>query len=108
MIRGDVVVVATRGAYTSKPQPAVVLQSDAFNPTHASITICPITSDCVDAPLFRVPLPAGRRTGLAAPSQVMADKVVSVPRPAIGRTIGRADSSELQAIGRALQEWLSI
>ncbi len=108
MTRGDVVVVATRGAYTSKPRPALVVQSDAFTPTHASVTICPITSDCVDAPLFRVPLPAGRRTGLTAPSQVMADKVVSVPREAIGRAIGHADSAELRAVGRALREWLAL
>lgn len=108
MKRGDVVVVATRGAYTGKPRPALVVQADAFNDTHASITICPITSDCVDAPLFRVPLAAGRRTGLAVPSQVMVDKVVSVPRGAIGRAIGRTAPSELNAVGRALQEWLSI
>ena len=108
MKRGDVVIVATRGAYTGKPRPALVVQSDAFNQTHASITICPITSDCVDAPLFRVSLPAGRRTGLDLPSQVMVDKVVSVPREAIGRGIGRTQSSELDSVGRAPQAWLSI
>jgi len=105
--RGDIVVVATRGAYTGKPRPALVVQSDAFNRTHASITICPITSDCVDAPLFRVSLPVGRRTGLQVPSQVMIDKVVSVPREALGRAIGRAESTELDLVGRALQTWLS-
>ncbi len=108
MTRGDVVTVATRGAYTSKPRPALVVQSDAFNDSHASITVCPITSDCVDAPLFRVTLPAGRRTGLQTMSQVMIDKVVSVPREAIGRTIGRAESSELDLVGRALLGWLAI
>ena len=108
MKRGAVVVVATRGAYTGKPRPALVVQSDAFNETHASITICPITSDCVDAPLFRVSLPAGRRTGLDVPSQVMIDKVVSVPREAIGRAIGRTESVEMDLVGRALQTWLSI
>lgn len=108
MKRGDVVTVATRGAYTSKPRPALVVQSDAFNDTHASITICPITSDVVDAPLFRITLPAGRRTGLQAASQVMIDKVVSVPRDAIGRTLGRADDVELEIVGRALLSWLSI
>ena len=108
MRRGDVVTVATRGAYTSKPRPALVVQSDAFNETHASVTICPITSDCVDAPLFRVTLPAGQRTGLQAMSQVMVDKVVSVPREAIGRTIGQAESSELNQVGHALLAWLAI
>jgi mRNA interferase MazF len=106
--RGDIVVVATRGPYTSKPRPALVVQSDVFNQTHASITICPITSDCVDAPLFRVSLPSGSRTGLEVPSQVMVDKVVSVPREALGRTIGRLESTELDQVGRALQTWLSI
>ena len=108
VIRGDVVIVATRGAYTSKPRPALVVQSDAFNPTHASVTICPITSDCVDAPLFRISLPAGRRTGLAVASQVMVDKVVSVPKEVLGRSIGRIESTELDLVGRALQVWLSI
>ena len=108
MTRGDVVVVATRGAYTSKPRPAVVVQSDDFNETHSSITICPITSDVVDAPLFRVSLPAGQRTGLDAASQAMVDKIVSVPREAIDKIIGRCGSVEMDSIGDALRRWLSI
>jgi mRNA interferase MazF len=50
--RGTIVVVAARGAYTGKPRPALVVQSELFNPTHSSVTLCPITSDCVDAPCF--------------------------------------------------------
>jgi mRNA interferase MazF len=108
MKRGDLVVVATRGAYTGKHRPAVVVQSDAFNDTHASITICPITSDCVDAPLFRVSIPAGTRTGLEVASQIMIDKVVSVPRTAVGRRIGRLAATEIGVVDHALQTWLSI
>ncbi|MGH9200943.1 MAG: type II toxin-antitoxin system PemK/MazF family toxin [Vicinamibacterales bacterium] len=108
MNRGDIVVVATRGAYTSKPRPALVVQADVFNETHASITLCPITSDCVDAPLFRVPLPPGSRTGLESTSQAMIDKVVSVPREAIGRSIGRCDMSELELVDGALRIWLGL
>lgn len=108
MTRGDIVVVASRGAYTSKPRPALVVQADAFNPTHASLTLCPIASDCVDAPLFRVSLPAGVRTGLATTSQVMVDKIVSVPREAIGRAIGRLESSEIEIVDAALRRWLAL
>jgi mRNA interferase MazF len=108
MTRGDVVVVASRGAYTSMPRPAVVVQADDFNATHASVTICPITSDCVDAPLFRVPLPSTPRTGLSAPSQVMVDKIVSVPREAIGQTVGRCQAVEVDAIADALRRWLAV
>jgi mRNA interferase MazF len=106
--RGAIVVVAARGAYTGKPRPALVLQSDLFNPTHGSVTICPITSDCVDAPLFRIPLPPGKRTGLRATSQIMVDKVVSVPRSTISAEIGHCNESELAATEDALRLWLGL
>ena len=64
--------------------------------------------DCVDAPLFRVPLPPGDRTGLSAASQVMVDKVVSVPRTAIVREVGRCDSDQLAAVDDALRVWLDL
>lgn len=101
-------MVAARGAYTGKPRPALVVQSDLFNPTHQSVTICPITSDCVDAPLFRIPLPPGERTGLRTGSQVMVDKIVSVPLPAITTEIGRCDSAELEAVEDAMRRWLGL
>ena len=101
-------MVAARGAYTGKPRPALVVQSDLFNPTHQSFTICPITSDCVDAPLFRIPLPPGERTGLRTSSQIMVDKIVSVPRSAIDGEIGRCDNGELEAADGALRRWLGL
>jgi mRNA interferase MazF len=106
--RGSIVVVAARGAYTGKPRPALVVQSDLFNPTHASVTLCPITSDCVDAPLFRLTLPPGERTGLRTASQVMVDKIVSVPRAAISAEIGECDARELEAVEDGLRRWLGL
>lgn len=108
MNRGDIVVVATKGAYTGKPRPAVIVQSGRFNETHASLTVCPITSDCIDAPLFRIAIPPGDRTGLATPSQVMVDKVVSVPRASIAKTVGRCDVNEMLSIDDALRSWLDL
>jgi mRNA interferase MazF len=106
--RGAIVVVAAKGAYTGKPRPALIVQSDLFNPTHRSVTICPITSDCVDAPLFRIPLPPGERTGLRIVSQIMVDKIVSVPSSSITAEIGRCDSAELEAAEDALRRWLGL
>ena len=106
--RGAIVVVASRGAYTGKPRPALVVQSDLFNETHASVTICPITTDRVDAPLFRLPVPAGARTGLRRVSQIMVDKIVTVPRTSIGDEIGRCDPTELEAVEDALRLWLGM
>ena len=108
MTRGAIVVMAARGVHTRKPRPAVVVQADLFNSTHASITVCPITSDCIDAPLFRVDLPPGDRTGLSVPSQAMVDKIASIPRSSIARTIGECDRSRLDAIDEALRGWLAL
>jgi len=106
--RGAVVVVAAKGAYTGKPRPALVVQSDLFNPTHQSVTLCPITSDCVDAPLFRIPLPPGQRTGLRVASQIMVDKIVSVPRASIAEEIGHCNDDELDSAEEALRRWLGL
>lgn len=108
MNRGAIVVVAARGPYTGKPRPALVVQSDLFNSTHRSVTVCPITSDCVDAPLFRIPLPPGQRTGLRTASQIMVDKIVSVPRSTITAEIGRCEGGELEATEDALRRWLEL
>jgi len=106
--RGAIVVVAARGAYTGKPRLALVVQSDLFNPTHSSITICPITTDCLDAPLFRFTLPPGSRTGLKSVSQVMIDKTVSVPRASISEEIGECDPQELESVEDGLRRWLGL
>lgn len=106
--RGAVVIVSARGAYTGKPRPALVVQADAFNPTHASVTICPITTACIDAPLFRVDVPSGERTGLKSASQVMVDKMVSVPRTSIMREVGRCDEAATNAVDDALRNWLGL
>ena len=108
MTRGDLVIVATRGAYTGKPRPALVVQSNLYNETHASVTVCPVTSDVIDAPLFRVSLPPGARTGLKSASQVMVDKVISVPRSSIDRRIGSCIEAELHVVDDALRRWLAL
>ena len=108
MKRGQIVLVAAKGADTGKPRPALIVQADLFNDAHASVSICPITSDCIDAPLFRIAVPPGTRTGLTAPSQVMVDKIVSVPRGALGRTIGSCDPNEMAAVGDAMRGWLEL
>ena len=108
MTRGDLVVVATRGAYSGKPRPALVVQTDLYNETHASVTVCLVTSDVIDAPLFRISIPHGARTGLQTPSQVMVDKIVSVSRGAIAKRIGRCSDDELERIEDALRGWLGL
>jgi mRNA interferase MazF len=105
--RGDVVVVALPGDY-GKPRPALVIQSDLFNETHASITVVPVTSTIVDAPLFRLTLEPSRGNGLRSLSQLMIDKVTTVSRTRITQSIGRLEDDLMVRVSRALALWVGI
>ena len=107
MKRGDLVVVAMPGDY-GKPRPALVVQSDLFNDTHASITVAPVTSTIVDTPLFRVTVEPSRRNGLRLVSQIMVDKVTTVRRQRLGQTIGRLEEDVMLRVSRALALWFGI
>ena len=67
MIRGDVVTIAMQGDF-GKPSPALVIQSDPFN-EHVTVTVLPVSSALVDAPLFRVTIQPTPVNGLQIPSQ---------------------------------------
>ncbi|MBI3696223.1 MAG: type II toxin-antitoxin system PemK/MazF family toxin [Acidobacteria bacterium] len=107
MNRGDVVVSAAPGDY-GKPRPSLVVQSDLFNATHASVGICPITSRLVEAPLFRVPVQPSSQNGLKMESQIMIDKIMAVKRERIGKRIGRLSASQMTQVSRALRLWLEL
>jgi mRNA interferase MazF len=87
MRRGDLVTVAATG-YHGKLRPAVIVQTDAFPENHASVVVCQLTSELVDAPDFRVTLEPKPENGLRLKSQVMADKPVTMRRERIGQKIG--------------------
>ena len=101
MRRGDIVVVAAAGDY-GKPRPAVVVQTNAFPETHPSVVICQMTSDVVNAPDFRVTIEPNEENGLRTPSQVMADKPVTVRRERIGQLIGRLTDADIGRLNIAL------
>ena len=105
--RGDIVVAALPGDY-GKGRPAMIAQADAFNATHASIVVCPITSHLVNAPLFRIALRPSRENGLEIISQIMIDKIMAVKRERIARVIGRVDTRNLRDVDRALRNWLQL
>lgn len=99
--RGDVVAVAASGDY-GKPRPAVVVQSDSFPDTHASVIICQMTSSLADAPDFRVTIEPSRENGLQRVSQVLADIPTTVRRERIGSRIGRLRRADVQRLNRTM------
>lgn len=109
MTRGDIVVVSLPGDY-GKPRPALVVQADQFA-DHPSVTVLPITTHLVDAPLLRIdirPDDGGPDNGLEQPSQIQIDKPHTPRRERIGPVIGRADAATLVAVNRALTVFLGL
>ena len=107
MKRGDIVTIAAPGDY-GKPRPALIVQADLFNHTHSSITILPLTTTIIDAPLFRITLDPTRQNGLNRVSQIMVDKVLTLPREKIGKQVGRVADTLMVRVARALALWLGM
>ena len=105
--RGDIVLVVSRSDYR-KPRPAVIVQADIFNGTHNSLALCLITSELVDAPMFRIALKPLKRNGLKVASQVMIDKIQSARRDRVKSVIGVVSSAEMREIETAAKIWLGL
>ena len=106
MRRGDLVTVAG-GVYASKPRPALVLQDDRFDAT-ASVTVAPLTTTPLEAPLLRVGVPADEHTGIERDSFVMVDKITTVRRSNVGKVVGRIDPTTLIEVERRLLVFLGF
>ncbi|MGD0453187.1 MAG: type II toxin-antitoxin system PemK/MazF family toxin [Solirubrobacteraceae bacterium] len=107
MTRGEIYTAAARGPYTGKPRPVVILQDDRFDAT-ASVTVCPFTTNPVEAPLLRLPIDPSGDNGLEQPSQLMVDKVTTVPRSSLGERLGKLRDEELVALNRSLIVFLGL
>ena len=106
MKRGDLVTLAMLGDF-GEPRPALVIQADAFDAL-ATVTVLPVTGTLVDAPLLRITIEPDARNGLSKPSQVMADKGVTIRRNKVGPAFVAASDEIMLAVGRALTVFLGI
>ncbi|MCA0435750.1 MAG: type II toxin-antitoxin system PemK/MazF family toxin [Actinobacteria bacterium] len=106
MRRGDLVTVAG-GGYASKPRPALIIQDDRFAGTD-SLTICPLTTTEVEAPLLRVLVRADEANGLVRDSAVMIDKVTTVRRGNAQAVVGHLDAATLIEVERRILVFLGF
>ena len=106
--RGLIVTVASSGVYVGKPRPVVAVQANRWLQGHPSVTLCPLTSTLVEAPLVRIPVNPSDSNGLHKPSQLMADKMFTVPTAAIGAVMGILESGTLAEFDLALRSWLEL
>lgn len=106
MKRGSVVTIALSGDY-GKPRPALVVQSNYFS-EHPSVSVLPITSELRPTPLFRIEVEPDEINGLRKRSQIMVDKIQTVPAEKIGKVIGVLDDVTMMEVNRALALWLGF
>ena len=107
MNRGNVVTIATQGDF-GKPRPALVIQADAFNDTHATVTVLLVSSELVNAPLFRIEVEPDHGNGLNKPCQIQIDKAMTIKREKIGAVIGQLDDATMLRVNRALAVWMGL
>ncbi len=100
MKRGDVVLVAPSGDY-GKPRPAVLIQSDALIGSD-SVLIALMTTDLIEASLYRQTVLPDALNGLRMPSQIMIEKIMAFPRLKCRDPIGQLDQKSLAALDQKL------
>lgn len=105
--RGELVTVAVQGSF-GKPRPALVIQSDLFNESHPTVTLCLVSSDLRNTPLFRLTVSPTEENGLNAQTQIQIDKTMTVLREKIGPSFGRLDDATMLKVNRALALFLGI
>ncbi|MGH3968621.1 MAG: type II toxin-antitoxin system PemK/MazF family toxin [Mycobacterium sp.] len=101
MRRGELWTAAGGRHYAGKPCPVVIVQDDRFDAT-ASITVCPLTTDPTEIPLLHIPMDPDAVNGLAEPSNIMADKVTTMPRSKLGERLGKVSDQDMLALSRRL------
>jgi mRNA interferase MazF len=107
MTRGEIWTVSGGTNYAGKPRPALIIQDDHFDAT-SSITICALTTDPTDAPLFRLAVEPTERNGLRASCRLMVDKITTVSKAKLGSRIGRLDEEDLLRLNRAILVFLGL
>ena len=105
--RGEIWTVAGGAAYAGKPRPAVIVQDDRFDAT-SSVTVCALTTDETDAPLFRLAVEPNARNGLRAPCRLMVDKITTVPKARVGVRVGRLDEADIVRLNQAVLVFLGL
>ena len=107
MKRGEIWTVAGAKDYAAEPRPAVILQDDRFDATE-SVTICVMTTDPTEAPLFRVPIAPNERNGLNTLSRLMVDKITTVSKNKLGHRIGHLDAKDIERVNQAILIFLGL
>jgi mRNA interferase MazF len=107
LTRGEIWTSAGGTDYGGKPRPVVIIQHRHFDHLD-SVTFCGVTRDPTDMPLFRIAIEPTPSNGLAFPSRIMVDKILTAPKSKLGYRIGQLDSRDIGRLNQALAIFLGL
>lgn len=107
MKRGEIWTLAGGKDYAGKPRPVVVVQDDRFDDT-ASITVCSLTTNSAESPLFRIPAVPNASNGLRLPCRMMVDKITTVSKSKLRTRVGRLAEEDMVRFNRSIVIFLGI
>jgi mRNA interferase MazF len=105
--RGDLAIVSAPGSY-GKPRPSVIIQSDLYEGTGSLVVLLMTTKLHPDSPLIRYNILPTATNGLNEPTDVMIDKLFTVPRERMGERIGRLTAAQMAEITSELAVFLGM
>jgi mRNA interferase MazF len=85
----------------------VVIQDNRFDGTD-SVTVCPMTSTSISAPLMRVAIAPDQVNGLDSTNWIMVDKITTVRRAHVTARIGRLSATQLVDLERLVMVFLGL
>jgi mRNA interferase MazF len=105
--RGEIWTASGGQDYAGKPRPVVIVQDNSFDATN-SLTICGLTTNNAEAPLFRLPVQPNDGNGLQVPCRLMVDKISTVPKTKLGSMIGKLDDEDMRRLNQAMLIFLGL
>ena len=100
------IFTTTGGTYSTKPRPAVIIQSVAFD-DFDSLTVIPMTTIEVNSD-FRIRIEPSRENNLGKTGFVMIDKLTTIKKSGLGEYIGHIENKYIDKIEVALLKFIGI
>ena len=94
------------GTYSTKPRPAVIIQSVGFD-EFDSLTIIPMTTMEIQSD-FRIKIEPSNYNNLANTGFVMIDKLTTIKKSGLGQYIGRIDDEYIDKIENTLLKFIGL
>ena len=108
MKRGDLVLIREPNSPASKARPFVVVQRDSGLDDPTKITACPLTSRLNGLASQRPFVSPSSDNHLSKPSEIQIDWIYTHRIERVDGVIGCLDAATMDAVDRALRNWLHL